>query len=113
MNSAPPILSLIAVMASAAIVGGFVAYFLAMLWRRGWDAATPLLLGEMLYRQGHAVACAALAPGAHNFAIAVRRCVGCQEVARCRTWLDSGERDGYQAFCPNAGYVTLMKQIAA
>ena len=113
MNGTPPILESIAVMASTAIVAGFIVYILVMTWRRGGDAAAPLQLGEMLYRQGDGVARAAIAPGGRDFAIAVRGCVGCKEAARCREWLDSGERDGYQAFCPNAGFVDRMKQIAA
>jgi hypothetical protein len=42
----------------------------------------------------------------------VRRCVGCAEAARCRSWLDAGRREGYDAFCPNAGYVERIAALA-
>jgi len=113
MNATPPILESIALMASTAIVAGFVVYFLVMLWRRGWDAADPLQLGEMLYRQGDGVARAAIAPGGHDFVLAVRQCTSCKAAAQCRAWLDSGQREGYGAFCPNAGFVDRMKRIAS
>jgi Family of unknown function (DUF6455) len=116
MNGTPPILESIAVMASTAIVAGFivytVAYALSKMWRRVWDAATPLQLGEMLYRQGDRVARAAIAPGGNDFVLAVRQCTSCKAAAQCRAWLDSGEREGYGAFCPNAGFVDRMKHIA-
>jgi len=113
MNSTPAILESVAVMASSAIVVGIIAYIVVMTWWRGWPVSPSLQLGEMLLRQGERVARTAIAPGGNDFALVVRRCVGCKEAARCRAWLDSGQREGYDAFCPNAGFVDRMKQIAA
>lgn len=84
-----------------------VVALLALFARDG--AAKPLLLGEALRRQGDGVAYRALSSGSRDFAIAVQRCLACNEAAQCRAWLSSGARDGYQSFCPNTAYVERMK----
>ena len=37
-------------------------------------------------------------------------CNGCTATRRCRHWLDSGSRTGYEAFCPNA---ETLKRLGA
>lgn len=98
------------------LVGGLIAllvfatvFYLVM--RQGYGDGRPVLIERMLRRQGDAVAQQALASGSHEFAVAVRRCAECGEAAQCRAWLASGARDGYQWFCPNAGYVQRMQRL--
>jgi hypothetical protein len=73
-------------------------------------SAAPLLLEQALRRQGDRVAHRAIASGSHDFAVAVKSCLACNQAAQCRAWLSSGARDGYQHFCPNAGYIERMKR---
>ena len=88
-----------------------VALAVHLLVRQGYGDERPVLLERMLRRQGDAVAQRALASGSHEFAVAVRRCVDCNEAAQCRAWLASGAREGYHSFCPNAGYVERMRRL--
>jgi hypothetical protein len=67
-----------------------------------------VLLYEMLARQGGDVAHAALAAGNREFAVAVKQCLACPATGSCRAWLDSGKRQGFEAFCANAGYVARL-----
>ena len=102
----------IAIMGTAGIVLVVIGYIVLMTWRRGWSDSRPVLLGELLRSQGEGVARLAIAPGGHGFALAVRRCLDCEAKVQCRAWLDSGKREGYEAFCPNAGFVARMKSLA-
>ena len=95
----------IAMMASAGIV--FV------LWRQGAGDERPVLIDRLLRRQGERVAYRAVAAGGHDFAVAVKQCVECQEAAQCRAWLASGAAAGYESFCPNAGFVQRIKRLSA
>lgn len=107
------LLGSIAVMA-AGVLAVFIGFcIVATLWSEGFGDSSPVLLEEMLRRQGDDVARLALASGDRNFAHAVRQCTRCSEAAQCRAWLHSGARDGYQTFCPNAGFVHRMKLLSA
>ena len=107
------LLSSIAIIGAAALAVFIGACIVIALWNEGFGDASPVLLEEMLRRQGDDVARRALTSADRNFAIAVGQCTRCTEAAQCRAWLHSGAADGYQAFCPNAGYVHRMKVIAA
>lgn len=91
---------------------GLIAFsILAMgLWRGAPDGR--VLLYKMLARQGDDVARIATASGSRDFAMAVNQCLCCNSAARCRAWLDSGKREGFDAFCSNAGYVSRIRGIA-
>jgi hypothetical protein len=103
------LLSLIAVMGGTLLGLVITAAVLLALWSR--DALEkPLLLERVLRRQGDDVAHRALASGSQDFAGAVRQCLRCAEAAQCRAWLASGARQGYQWFCPNAGYIDRMRR---
>lgn len=95
----------IAMMACAAI--------LFILWRQGVGDERPVLIDRLLRRQGERVAYRAIAVGGRDFALAVKQCVECQEAAQCRAWLASGATDGYESFCPNAGFIQRVKRISA
>jgi len=73
--------------------------------------ASPVLLEQVLRRQGDDVARRAVVSGDRNFADAIRQCTRCTQAAQCRAWLYSGAHDGYQSFCPNAGFVHRMKVL--
>lgn len=104
---------------SIAVMGaGLLALFIGAgivitLWNRGLDDSSPVLLEQMLRRQGDETARLALASADRNFAFALRQCARCSQAAQCRAWLTSGARDGYQTFCPNSGYVQRMKLLAS
>ena len=72
----------------------------------------PVLIERMLRRQSDGAAQLALAAGSREFAVAVSQCLRCTQAAQCRAWLWSGAREGYQWFCPNAGFVDRMRQLA-
>ena len=103
------LLSLIAIMGGALLALVIAGAALLAFWSRN-AVEMPLLLERVLRRQGDDVAHRALASGSNDFALAVRSCLRCTEAAQCRAWLSSGARDGYQWFCPNAGYVDRMKR---
>lgn len=79
---------------------------------RGADRDAPVLLYEMLRRQGSEVARFAIGSGSRSFALAVRQCTSCRSAARCQAWLDAGERKGFEEFCSNAGYVSRVRMLA-
>jgi Family of unknown function (DUF6455) len=80
---------------------------IVLLWRGNEE--WPLLLDALLRRQGDEAAHRARSSG-HALAVAVQRCLACNQAAQCRAWLASGAHDGYQRFCPNAGYIEQMKR---
>ena len=93
------------------LLGLIALGILAMgLWRSAPDG--QVLLYQMLGRQGDDVARIALASGSRDFAVAVNQCLGCDSAARCRAWLDSDKREGFDAFCANAGYVSRLTLLA-
>jgi len=94
-----------AMMASVAII--------FILWRQGAGDERPVLIDRLLRRQGERVASRAIAVGGRAFAVAVKQCVECQEAAQCRAWLSSGAIDGYESFCPNAGFIERVKRLSA
>jgi len=101
---------------SVAILGGTLlavitlAAIVAAQWRNLPEGPVPLY--EMLRRQGERAASMAIASGSRDFAVAVGRCVGCTARAECRGWLDSLRGEGFEKFCANAGYVSLMRGLA-
>lgn len=98
------ILGSIAFGAAAALILGFAAFITAAwLWRLRRDPA-PGGLGAMLARHGLDWGGLAAIGSIGEVSTALDRCAECRAKARCAQWIESGERDGYQAFCPNAGF---------
>jgi hypothetical protein len=79
-------------------------------WRRVMSADRPLLLGQMLLRQGAKVPELTALTG-RELGRAVRRCTLCTSTERCSTWLAKDESHGYEAFCPNAGFIEELKRV--
>ena len=73
-------------------------------------SARPLPLGAMLLRQGANFLELGSLQG-REFERALRRCMSCGSAARCSAWLAEGGRDGYDVFCPNAGFIEDLKRI--
>ncbi len=73
----------------------------------------PVLFGDMLSRQGPAVLRIAISSGGHQFRMAMRQCASCPVLARCESWLESGATEGYEDFCPNAGFLSHLKSLAS
>ncbi len=100
-------------LASAIAIASFTAVCVVLAWRHGIGDERPVLIENMLRRQGDRVAYLAVAAGGHDFAVAVKQCVACRQVARCSAWLASGAVDGFESFCPNAGFIQRTKRISA
>ena len=64
----------------------------------------------MLLRQGAEVPELSQRAG-RELGRAVRRCMSCSSAERCSAWLAQGEREGYDAFCPNAGFIEQLKKV--
>lgn len=107
------LLGTIAVMGAVLLALIIGACIVLTLWNEGFGDTSPVLLENMLRRQGDEVARRALVAGDRNFATAMGQCTRCTEAAQCRAWLQSGASDGYQSFCPNAGFVQRMKLLAS
>jgi len=82
---------------------------LVALWRS--KSGRPVLLHAVLRRQGDDVAWVATASGGRDFVRAVNQCLRCEATERCRAWLDSEEKRGFEAFCGNAGYVSGIRSL--
>jgi len=106
-------LATVAISSAIVIVTMACGVLLYVLWDQGTGDERPILLDSLLRRQGERVAYRAIAAGGADFAAAVKQCVGCQEAAQCRAWLASGATDGYESFCPNAGFIQRAKRISA
>jgi uncharacterized protein DUF6455 len=89
-----------------------VGLLFILLQQRSGDER-PVLIDSMLRRLGERVAYRAVAVGGPDFTVAVRQCVACQRAADCRAWLASGASDGYESFCPNAGFIDRVKRVSA
>lgn len=106
------LLQWIAFLGATALGLGIVAIAVLGLWRAMTDER-PLLLSELLALEGVDMGLGVRGVGARQFAIAARTCMQCTARARCEAWLASNRRDGYEAFCPNAGYIAGMKRGSA
>jgi hypothetical protein len=105
-------MEMVAFLGAAVLCGIVLAAIVLALWQGAGNDA-PVLLYPMLRSQGEEVARMATASGSRNFALAVKQCLRCQSTARCRAWLDSGNREGFDQFCANAGYVSRLRSLAA
>ena len=85
-----------------ALGGAFLYAVFAQSWRM-LHADGRLRLRRMLARNG--VAMAAAGASDYEMALATRRCVACAGKSQCDAWLAARRREGFEAFCPNAGLV--------
>ena len=67
-----------------------------------------LELWHMLHRRGLTAEAALAEP--RPLAMALRRCALCPSVEECRHWLASEAREGFDAFCPNSGYIRRLER---
>ena len=104
-----PFLETIAIAAPALILGGMAAYLGLAFWRWARSGERPLLLGEMLRRNGVSPAGMQSHAEALQMAQAARRCFGCTAQAGCEEWLESRDTEGYREFCPNADFIDARK----
>ena len=112
MVADPVLLQSMAFFGATALGLGIVAVALLGVWQAVTDER-PLLLSELLSLEGVDMGMRVKGTGARQFAIAARACMRCTARARCEAWLASPRRDGYEAFCPNAGYIAGMKRARA
>ena len=98
-----------AILAILGLAAFAVVWALAAGWRRAMSVQRPLLLGEMLMRQGPDLSELSSLRG-RELGRAVRRCMLCGSAERCSSWLQQGGREGFEAFCPNAGFIGELKR---
>jgi len=111
MAADPWFLETIAYFGTAVLMLALLAITFVGFWKAATDSS-PLLLGEVLRRQGTDLLYATLATAeGRSFGAAVKRCTECKSQARCREWLASGASEGYEAFCPNSGFVAHSKWL--
>lgn len=98
------------------LIGAALAALVAMaaratwvMWRAAMIEERPLLMHRMLQRHGVTIAGAVDYATLDRACSAARRCVACRDLEECRAWLDQGKTEGYEAFCPNAGFVQALK----
>jgi hypothetical protein len=94
------ILVMLAVLAAAAVPGLYAL-------RKRMVGGGPLEFWRVLHRRGLSAADTQGDP--RSLAIAVRRCVLCPSVEECAEWLESGEREGLEEFCPNAPFLKRLE----
>ena len=108
MAADPLLLQWIAFLGATALGVGIALVAALALWRAMSDER-PLLLAELLALEGIEMGSRVKGTGARQFALAARKCMDCAERGRCQGWLSGPRSEGYQAFCPNAGYIARMK----
>lgn len=108
MTANPLLLESIAFFGATALGLGIAAVAALGLWRAMSDER-PLLLSEILALEGVDMGRRVKGAGARQFAVAARACMQCSRRGRCEDWLSARHGEGYQAFCPNAGYIARMK----
>jgi hypothetical protein len=108
MAANPLLLEWIAFFGATALALGIAAIAALGLWRAMSDER-PLLLSELLALEGVDMGERVQGAGARQFAVAARACMQCSARERCENALSRRRGEGYQAFCPNAGYIARMK----
>ena len=97
-----------AFLGSAAVILIATACIVAAVWRQEFADPGRMLIEHMLRWQGDDAM--RRARESRDFPVAVAQCLRCVEPAKCRAWLSSGAREGYQTFCPNTGFIERMKK---
>jgi len=95
--------SIVLGMAALLLLLAMIGYGLFVESRRMLRDDGRLRLRRMLVRNG--VRPSSVANEYYEVARATRRCVACADKARCDAWLASHQHKGYEAFCPNAGFI--------
>ena|SRR5512134_117522 len=88
----------------ALLLLSLISYGLFVQFQRMLRDDGRLRLRRMLVR--HGVRPSAVANEYYEIARATRRCVACADKARCDAWLASHSREGSEAFCPNAAFIS-------
>jgi hypothetical protein len=73
----------------------------------------PGSLGALVASQGVDWGTLARSATVREFADGLENCRQCAAKAECGSWLASGQREGYQRFCPNARFVERVAERAA
>jgi hypothetical protein len=90
-------------------VAAVAARALWVLWRATMLEERPVLMHRMLQRQGVTIAGVEDSATLEQACRAARRCVACRDAEACRAWLDAGQTEGYEAFCPNREFIDELK----
>ncbi len=109
MAANPLLLQWIAFFGATALGVTIIVLAALALWRE-MSEERPLLLAKVLAFEGVDLGDHVTGAGARQFALAARKCVHCGARGECEAWLAGRYAGGYEAFCPNAGYVARLKQ---
>lgn len=109
MVANPLLLESLAVLGATALGLGIVALAVLGLWRAMTDER-PLLLSRLLVFEGIEMSEHLTGAGTRQFALAARKCMQCSAREQCEGWLAGRSADGYESFCPNAGYIARLKR---
>jgi len=97
----------------AGIAGIAALVAIAWLARAAWTAVMNQnhldLMARMLARQGVEIP-AESTLAAEAGGRAVLRCTMCSETARCERFLATDDKEGFEAFCPNAGFIRAVRR---
>ena len=99
----------LAIYAPITMIVVILLYVSFAMFERAIREQGPLLLSQMLLRQGAKVPDPMLRLAGASFAQAVRRCANCVQRDSCSRWLEEGNKAGYEQFCPNAAYIEQLK----
>jgi hypothetical protein len=108
MTASPLFLESLALLGATALGLAIFAIAIAALWRAMSDER-PLLLSGLLSFEGIEMGEHVSGAGAHQFALAARKCMQCGARGQCEAWLAGRSADGYESFCPNAAYIARLK----
>jgi hypothetical protein len=103
------------VLIGAALVAlaAVVARGMWVMWRGTMIEERPLLMHRMLKRQGVTIAGVEDYLTLERACRAARRCAACRDAEACKAWLDRGNGERYDTFCPNAEFIEQLKQKQA
>jgi hypothetical protein len=101
--------AMLAAAAAVVVLLGVIVRLTQAMWASVMEADHLSLMTRMLARQGVEVSASSmLAAGAVGRA--VLRCATCAETARCRRFLAADDGEGFDAFCPNTGFIRALKR---
>ena len=105
-----PLMQTMAVYAPVVLVVVLALCAAFVMERRGWIAERELPIDAVLRRQGILLDELWTPAASRELSSAVQRCANCAVQGACRAWLDAGRRDGFEEFCPNAGFIRRARE---
>jgi hypothetical protein len=102
-------LAMVVVVASLSGLILAVGWTIHGLWRIVMREDRPVLVYRMLEHLGLSMNRFLYPAEVEQFATATRRCLMCRDRATCLAWLERDGKTGYEAFCPNADFISKVR----